>query len=164
MDWLLVFAVFLYFLSAAIIVAEVFIPSGGILTAISFFCLIGGIAIFFNHSSTAGIIGIIAAIIIVPLVLIMSYKLLPKTGFGKYVILSPPEGREGDGIPDREKLKAVLGQSGMVLSDLRPVGMVDFSGKRMECVAETGYIAKDTKVKVIDVESSRVTVREVKEL
>jgi hypothetical protein len=31
----------------------------------------------------------------------------------------------------------------------------------MECVAESGYVAKDKKVKVIKIESTQLTVREV---
>jgi len=43
------------------------------------------------------------------------------------------------------------------------VGMCDFSGQRVECVAESGYVDKDIRVRVIGVESTQVTVREVKE-
>jgi len=43
------------------------------------------------------------------------------------------------------------------------VGMCDFSGKRVECVAESGYVDKDKKVKVIDVESTQLTVRVIDE-
>jgi membrane-bound serine protease (ClpP class) len=144
----LIFAIFLYFLSAALIVAEVFIPSGGVLGGLSFLCLLGGIYIFFDHSAAAGIIGVIIAVIMIPLVLILSYKTLPRTRFGKSVILNP---------------SSMLNQTGIVMTDLRPVGMVDFSGKRIECVAETGYIAKDTKVTVIKVQSTQLTVRQVEE-
>ena len=56
MDWLLILAIFLYFLCAALLVAEVFVPSGGIISIIALGCLIGGVAIIFNHSNTAGII------------------------------------------------------------------------------------------------------------
>jgi membrane-bound ClpP family serine protease len=159
----LIFAIFLYFLSAALIVAEVFIPSGGVLGGLSFLCLLGGIYIFFDHSAGAGIIGVIIAVIMIPLVLILSYKTLPRTRFGKSVILNPPSDRQGDGIPDGEQLSSMLNQTGTVMTDLRPVGMVDFSGKRIECVAETGYIAKDTKVTVIKVQSTQLTVRKVEE-
>ena len=45
------------------------------------------------------------------------------------------------------------------MTPLRPVGMVDFSGKRVECVAEGGYVEKEKMVKVIKVESTQLTVR-----
>jgi membrane-bound serine protease (ClpP class) len=47
------------------------------------------------------------------------------------------------------------------MTPLRPVGMCDFSGQRLECVAEGGYVDKEKKVKVINVESTQLTVREI---
>jgi membrane-bound serine protease (ClpP class) len=163
MDWWLVFAVFLYLASAALIVAEVFVPSGGVISICSLACLIGGIVIFFRHSATAGWAGIIIAVVMIPSVLIAAYKVFPKTGFGKSVTLTPPQREQGDAIPDTEELKEMLGAEGVVLTPLRPVGMCDFSGRRVECVAEGGYVDKDKKVKIIHVEGTQLTVRVIKE-
>ncbi len=163
MDWWLIFAVFLFFLSAALIIAEVFVPSRGLISVCSLACLIGGIAFFFRHSATAGWIGIIIAIVMIPSIVIIAYKIFPRTRFGKSVTLTPPQRQQGDAIPDTEELKKLLGAKGAVLTPLRPVGMCDFSGRRVECVAESGYVDKGKKVKVIDVESTRVTVRVIEE-
>ena len=159
MDWWLVFAVLLYLASAVLVIAEVFIPSGGIITLCSLACLAGGVAIFFHHSGTAGWVGVIIAVVMIPSVLIVAYKIFPKTSFGKSVTLTPPQRQQGDAIPDTDELKGLLGAEGVVLTPLRPVGMCDFSGQRVECVAEGGYVDKDKKVKVIDVEHRRLTVR-----
>ena len=159
MVWWLIFAVFLYFACAALIVAEVFVPSGGLISIFALACLGGGIAIFFHHSLIAGWIGVSIAAIMIPAVLIFSYRIFPKTRFGKSVTLTPPERRQGDAIPDTDKLKDLLGAEGVVLTPLRPVGMCDFSDRRVECVAESGYVDKGKKVKVINVESTQLTVR-----
>jgi membrane-bound ClpP family serine protease len=163
MGWWLAFAIFLYFACAALILAEVFVPSGGLLGVCALVCLIGGVAIFFRHSIAAGWAGIGVAIVMIPSIIAVAYKIFPKTRFGKSVILSPPERKLGDAIPDTPELKGLLGAVGVVLTPLRPVGMCDFSGQRVECVAESGYVDKDKKVKVIDVESTKVTVRVVEE-
>ncbi|HEW79921.1 MAG TPA: hypothetical protein ENH34_08170 [Phycisphaerales bacterium] len=163
MDWWLVFAVFLYFACAVLVVAEVFIPSGGMISICAIACLIGGAAIFFRHSTTAGWIGVIIAIIMVPSVLIIAYKMFPKTRFGKAVTLTPPQRQRGDAIPDTDKLKELLGAVGLVITPLRPVGMCDFSGQRLECVAESGYVDKGKSVKVIHVEETQLTVRVIEE-
>lgn len=158
MDWL-IFAVFLYFACAALILAEVFVPSGGIISICAIACVIGGVVIFFRHSTTAGWIGVVTAVIMIPSVLIIAYKIFPKTRFGKSVTLTPPERQRGDAIPDTLELKEMLGAVGLVITPLRPVGMCDFSGERLECVAESGYVDKGLKVKVIRVQSTQVTVR-----
>ena len=162
MDWWLVFAVFLYFACSALIVAEVFVPSGGVISIFALACLLGGVAIFYTHTEV-GWIGVVIAIVMVPSVLIIAYRMFPKTRFGRAVMLTPPKRRQGDAIPDTPELKELLGAVGEVLTPLRPVGMCDFSGQRVECVAESGYVDKDEKVKVIDVEYRRLTVRVVEE-
>jgi len=163
MDWWLLLAVLLYFLCAALLVAEVFVPSGGIISIIALSCLIGGVAIFFNHSKTAGFTGIVVAIMMIPLVVIFAYKLLPKTGFGKSVTLAPPKRNQGDAIPDTQELEKMIGTVGRVLTPLRPVGMCDFSGKRLECVAESGFVDKGRNVKIIQVQGTQLTVRVVQD-
>ncbi len=163
MSWWLVFAIFLYFACAALIIAEVFVPSGGLISIFALACLIGGAVIFFQHSATAGWIGVGIAAVMIPAVLIFAYRMFPKTRFGKSVTLTPPKRQQGDAIPDTSELKEMLGEVGVVLTPLRPVGMCDFAGQRIECVAEGGYIDKDKKVKVIDVESTQLTVREIEQ-
>jgi len=163
MGWWLVFAIFLYFTCAVLIIAEVFVPSGGLISLCALACLIGGAVIFFQHSATAGWIGVGIAFVMIPGILIFTYKIFPKTRFGKSVTLTPPERQQGDAIPDTSELKEMLGEVGVVLTPLRPVGMCDFSGQRVECVAEGGYVDKDKKVKVIDVQSTQLTVRMIED-
>ncbi len=159
MIWWLVFAVFLYFVCAALIIAEVFVPSGGLISLCSLACLIGGAVIFFQYSATAGWIGVGIAAVMIPAVLIFAYRIFPKTRFGKSVTLTPPKRQQGDAIPDTSELKKMLGKVGVVITPLRPVGMCDFAEKRVECVAEGGYVEKGKKVEVIGVESTQLTVR-----
>lgn len=159
MDWWLLFAVFLYAVCAALLVAEVFIPSFGLLSLCSAACLIGGLMIFFRHSTTTGWIGVVVATAMVPSLLVTAYRVLPKTRFGKRVILSPPIRDRGDAIADTPELQMLIGREGRVLTTMRPVGMCEFDGRRVECVAERGYLQKNNKVKVIGVEGTQVTVR-----
>ena len=163
MGWWLVFAVFLYLVCAVLIISEVFVPSGGLISLCALACLVGGAFIFFRYSTTAGWIGIGVAAVMIPAVLIFAYKIFPKTRFGKSVTLSPPQRQQGDAIPDTSKLKDMLGKVGTVITPMRPVGMCDFDGQRIECVAESGYVEKGKKVKVINVESTQLTVRTIEE-
>jgi len=159
MGWWLLFAVFLYLVAAALIIAEVFVPSGGLISIFSVGCLVGGLWIFFRHSATTGWVGVIVALIMIPAVLIVAYRIFPHTRFGKAVTLAPPQRQKGDAVPDTDELKQLLGKTGIVLSPLRPVGMCDFSGHRLECVAESGYIEKSIKIIVIRVQGTQLTVR-----
>lgn len=161
MDWWLLLAVFLYFACAFLIVVEIFVPSGGVISIISLACLVGGLMIFFKSPMVSGWWGIVVAFIEIPIVLFITYKIFPHTKFAKTVFLTPPKKNAGEGVPDTEKLNDMLGKTGQVITPLRPVGMASFGGKRLECVAESGYVEKGEKIKVIKVESTQLTVRVV---
>ncbi|OQY05955.1 MAG: hypothetical protein B6I25_04875 [Planctomycetales bacterium 4572_13] len=157
--WIL-FAVVLLVLCAVLLVFEIFIPSLGLLTATALLCLAGGMYIFFQISTTVGWIGVWAAVVLIPAVWVIVYKLLPKTSVGRVLELKKVEQAMG-GIPDQEHLESLMGQSGTVLTPLRPVGMCELDGKKIVCVADTGYIEKQTQVKVIHVEGNKITVRKI---
>jgi membrane-bound ClpP family serine protease len=161
MDGTLMFAVFLILMCAALLVAEVFVPSGGLLTVFSIACLAGGITLFFQHSIFMGWVGVGVSVVLVPTTLFFAYKIFPKTKFGKTVTLAPPDRTAGDAIPDTDKLQALVGEQGIVKSPLHPIGVCDFSGQRVECVAETGYVDIGATVKVIHSQGTQLTVRVV---
>lgn len=163
MDWWLIFAVFLYLACAMLLVAEVFVPSAGLLIMLSLACLAGGIFIFFKHSPAAGWFGVAIAIVMIPAVLAGAYKIFPHTRIGKNILLAPPEKQAGEAIPDTDELKGLLGTTGTVITTMRPVGMCDIAGRRLECIAEGGFVEKGKKIKVIKVESTQVTVRVIQE-
>jgi len=162
MVYMIIIAICLYLAAAALIIAEVFVPSGGIITICAIACLGGGIAIFFSQGGpVAGWIGIGVAVVMLPTVWIIAYRLFPRTRLGKSVILAPPKGQEGGGVPDAESIGKLLGAKAVVITPLRPVGMCDFSGERLECVAESGYIEKGKTVQVIHVVGTQLTVRQI---
>ena len=157
--WIL-FAVALLIFCAILLVFEIFIPSLGLLTATALLCLAGGIYIFFQISTTAGWIGVWTAIVLMPIVWVLVYKLLPKTKLGRVLELKKVEQAMG-GIPDQEHLESLIDRTGIVLTPLRPVGMCEFDGKKVVCVSDAGFIEKQTQVKVIHVEGNKVTVRKI---
>ncbi len=163
MFWWIVLAIFLFLLCAVLLIAEVFVPSFGLLIVCSLACLAGGIAIFFKLSPTAGWIGVVVAVVMIPATLVFAYKIFPKTGFGKTILLDMPKRQKGEGIPDSQELAKRLGQKAITITPLRPVGMCDFSGTRLECVAESGYVEKGKTVEVIKVEGTQLTVRQMED-
>jgi membrane-bound ClpP family serine protease len=161
MFWWIILAIFLFLLCAVLLVAEVFVPSFGLITLCALASLIGGIIIFFRLSPAAGWCGVIAAVVMIPATLVFAYKIFPKTNFGKTVLLDMPQIQKGSGIPDSQELAKRLGQKAVTITVLRPVGMCDFDGTRLECVTESGYVEKGKTVEVIKVEGTQLTVREI---
>ncbi len=154
---------FLYVICALLIVGEVFVPSGGMLGLCAVVSLISGIAIFFRHSPAAGWIGTVVAFFMVPSLLVLAYRLLPRTRFGRRVLLAPPVRERGEAIVDMPELNKLLGRIGRVVTPMRPVGMCEFDGQKVECVAENGYVERDRKIKAVRIEGTQVTVRVIEE-
>ena len=150
---------FLIILAAFLLVVEVFLPSFGLLTACAVASLVGGIWVFFRESTAAGWAGVGIAVVVMPIVWIITYRIFPNTRLGKNIFLTGPKRQKGDAIPDTPELAKMLGESGVVISPLRPVGMCEFDGQRLECVAESGFVEKDIKIVVINVEGTQLTVR-----
>ena len=51
----------------------------------------------------------------------------------------------------------------MVLTPLRPVGVADFDGVRLDVAAEAEFVKKGEHVRIIKTEGSRIIVRKVGE-
>ena len=154
------FAIFLFILCAMLLVLEIFIPSLGLLTVLAIVCLAGGLALFFQVSAMVGWVGVWIAVVLIPVVWIIVYKLFPKTKIGQILELKKVEDAL-PGIPDQEQLNALVGQTGVVLTPLRSVGMCQFDGKKVVCVSEADFLSKSTTVKVIHVEGNKITVRKM---
>lgn len=155
----LILGVLLIILGAVLLVLEIFIPSFGLLTICAVAAEVGGIWLFFKVSTTVGWVGVGIAAVLMPIVWVITYRMFPRTPFGKSVTLEGPEREMGDAIADTDDLAKMIGKTGVVISPLRPVGMCDFDGKRLECVAETGFVETDISVEVIHVEGTQLTVR-----
>ena len=155
----IVLAVFLYILCAMLLVIEIFVPSFGLLTVISLFCLAGGVALFFQMGTTVGWIGVGVALVLIPAVWIIVYKMFPHTSMGKKLILQKVVRARGDAIQDQDQLQQMINRTGVVVTPLRPVGMCEFDGQKLECVSESGYIPANVKVKIIHIEGTQLTVR-----
>ena len=163
MPLMIAFGVFLYAVGAMLMAVEFFVPSLGLLFVCSIACIVGGGVVFFHFGSTVGWIGVIVGVVMIPIVWVIVFKLFPHTSFGRAIMMGKPNRSKGDGVPDGPQLAALLNRRGISQSMLRPVGICDFDGRRVECVAESGLIEKGKPVRVVHVEGMRVTVRRIEE-
>ncbi|NLE61299.1 MAG: hypothetical protein GX616_23365 [Planctomycetes bacterium] len=157
-DWLGI--VLLYLIGTAILVAEIFIPSHGVLSLVAFGIL--GFAVYetFLISGVLGLISLSALVILIPTSVLFVVKTWHRTPIGKRICPPNPQLGEKDRMPV-ENLKAVIGQRGRTVTLLRPVGTCDFQGRRLECKAEQGVIQKDVEVEAIGLTDRTLVVRSV---
>ena len=142
--------------------AELFLPTGGIALVLGVGGVIAGIAIAFNRSSAQGIVTLIVVVVLVPLLGPVLMHYWPRTSIGKKFLLSgPEEDATVAQMPVNLELEQLRGRYGKTLSPLRPSGVADIDGRRVDVLSEGNMIDAGAWVKVIDVKAARVIVRQV---
>lgn len=76
------------------------------------------------------------------------------------LILRDTESNEA-GYRSNEDMEVFLGKEGTTITVLRPTGMAEFDGVRLNVVSEGEFVQNGVKVRIVDVEGSRILVRTV---
>ncbi len=99
----------------------------------------------------------VAGIAVIALLL----KFLPKTSMWKNLILEKNI-EEQSGYTSYENFENLVGKEGKALTVLRPSGTALIDGKRLDVVTSGDYLNKGAKIKVVDVEGSKIVVEKIK--
>jgi len=157
----MVIAIILLIAGIALAMMEVLLPSGGVLAILSTAAVIGSIVMAFGQSSTTGVVFLAIAGVLVPMVIIIGFKVFPKTPVGKKVILTPEVGTPTErgiaGVSD-ENFAGLMGKTGKTVTPLRPSGIAEIEGERLSVVAEGEIIEANVEIVVINVEGNSVVV------
>jgi membrane-bound ClpP family serine protease len=142
--------------------AEVFLPTGGILFVLAVAAMIAGIAMSFYSDITQGMVLLVAVFILIPLLGPVLLRAMPRTAMGKKLFL---EASEEDAsvaqMPVNLELEQLRGRYGRTVSALRPAGITEFDGRRVDTLSEGDMIGPGQWVRCIEVKAGRVIVRQV---
>ena len=162
MSTTLIWALLLMLLGVFLAVTEVFIPSAGVLGVLAIVSLVASVAMGFRESQTAGIALLCGVAIGLPAALGAAIKILPRTPFGRRIFLVGPTADELDPTTDADReMRALLGQVGRTVTQLRPAGVTEIDGRRVDTMSEGFVIDPGEVVRVVDVQARRVVVRPV---
>lgn len=146
-----------------LLLAELFVPSG-IFFVLAICGIIGGVGMTFIYATDpyTGWLTLIGVFIVVPLVVSMLFRYWPRTAVGKQFFLSGPEhDATVASMPVNLELEGLVGRLGRTLSALRPAGVVDFDGKRVDTLTEGMMVDAGQWVRCIEVKAGKVIVRPV---
>ena len=142
-----------------LLIAEVFLPTAGLLFVPAAALL--GLSLFgaFADSPGRGFQFLVAEAVLVPSTLAAS-----TFAFSRLMRRPPSEDEPSPG-PGREgpDLARLVGTQGRAVTPLRPSGKVEFDGRRLEGVALEGLIPPGAPVMVVAVRSGRLMVRDLPE-
>ena len=141
----------------ALLVAEVFFVSFGVIAVLSGVSLISAVFFAFQESTSFGATMLVIEAVAAPVVLMLAFKALPHTPFGKRLILAGPATQGSAGAAD-PRLGDLLGKPGVTMSDLRPAGFARIEGLKIDVVTRGELIEAKSEIVVIDVTANRVVV------
>lgn len=151
----------LYTLGVLILVAEIFIPSQGVLMIAGLGFLVAAVVKTFNYGGReAGIIAVIACMVFLPVFAFVAIKYWHLTPVGRRIAPPNPIVRATDSSVPVEEMDRLLGQTGRSATPLRPVGICEFNGKRVSCISEFGMIDAGVTVQAVRIAGSNLAVKE----
>jgi len=157
----IVWAVVLLVIGLAVMMLEVFLPSGGVLGFVSAVAIVSAIVTaFVQQGVLAGFVMLGMSIGLVPAVLVLAFRWFPATPLGRRVLPPPPE--PSDVLPQqaaRDAAKAAVGLVGTVVDELVPWGRVLVADRLHEAMSEGGVVAAGTSIEVIGSQGTSLVVR-----
>lgn len=148
----LYWAVALQILAVALLFAEIFLPSGGILALATAGTLIGSLVVGFSASTSQGWILLGLDLLVFPFLTWWGINQVEKSS------MALPE-RLGHGGATAEDLSGWLGHEGVAETDLRPVGRIRLDDRILEAQARSGFVLRGTHVQVVSIDGNHLVVR-----
>lgn len=148
----LYWAIALQILSVALLLAEIFIPSGGLLAVATTGALIGSLVVGFNASPLQGWILLGLDLLVFPFLIWWGINQVEKSP------MALPDRLEHGGGED-ETLHGLMDKEAVAETDLRPVGRIRVDDRMVDAQAKSGFVTRGTKVTVVAVSGNRLVVK-----
>jgi membrane-bound serine protease (ClpP class) len=152
----LLLPIILQLVGVVVIIAEIILPSGGILSIVALGVFGYSLFIVFNEiSMIIGFSFVAADLILIPVLVIVGLKLLARSPATLRKTLSRKEGVSAQS----SELESYVGTQGNAVTDLRPAGIAVINGKRVDVVTRGEYLEKDSAIIVTTVTGNQIIVR-----
>lgn len=138
-----------------VIIAEIVIPSGGLLSLIAIGLI--GYSLYFVFtvmSQPIALTFIVADIILIPAAIYIGLKLLVKSP----ATLNKTLSKESGVVSQSPELEKYMGLTGESATDLRPSGTAVIEGKRLDVVTRGEYLEKSSKIIVLSITGNQIIV------
>ena len=168
-----VLALLLFLLGLALIGIEIFVlPGFGAAGIFGIICMLAGLGLVTldkipQTPAEWGTLGVrvsqyLFALMGAAALAITIARFLPKLpGANRLVLEAPADVASSEYLPGAGEAAQLLGAMGTTSTPLRPAGVVKFGDKFVDVVSDGAFIPAGTRVQVIQVEGTRIVVKEV---
>jgi membrane-bound serine protease (ClpP class) len=88
-------------------------------------------------------------------------RYIPATRTWRKFILFTKQEKELGYTVGIKNSKQLIGKEGIAITPLRPSGMVEVNGKKLNAITRGEYVDSNTKIKIISVEGNKIVVEAV---
>lgn len=149
-----------FLVGIGLLVAEVFLPGfglPGISGIILEFVTIG--LVWSNHGPVAALGMTIVILAVIAITISIALKSAARGRLSKSSLILNHEESTAEGYTATTDMDVFLGKEGLTTTVLRPAGIAEFDGVRLNVVSEGEFVAANTKVRIEQVEGARIMVR-----
>ncbi len=162
------YAAIAFILGVALLLVELFvIPGFGIAGIGGIALMLGSVFFVFRNAyklETAVFTMSFAVILAFALAIALSYALPRTRAWNNLVLSAAMDSGAGFHSAPREDFQRYVGKTGVALTPLRPAGTVRVDDTRLDVVTAGDFIVRDTPVKIINVEGSKIFVEAIDEI
>jgi len=159
MDWYLSTALLMVLVGAVLLAAEFFAPTGGVLVVVAVAVMAAAVGLIFLFGETSeGLLAVVGLCLGLPVAFWMLFNAYRRLALD-------PKLREtdaADAVADDlgvARLEDLVNSFGKTLSPMRPAGIVEIDGRRIDAVTEGRMLEADTPVRCIGIRGTVVVVR-----
>ena len=151
-----------FIIGVVLMVLEAFMPGFGIAGISGIVVEVVAVVLtWFSHGPVAALGMLLIILSVMAIAISMSLRSATNGRLSKSrLILRETESNEA-GYRSTQDMEVFLGREGKATSVLRPKGIADFDGVRLNVVSEGEFIAMGTEVRIVRIEGSRILVRPV---
>jgi len=151
-------SVMLFIIGLILLAIELAVPGFGVFGITGIAAILAGL-IFSASDPVKGMISVgvalLAAIVVVPIL----YRVFggPRL-FKKLVLTEQVVAKDDNGPMQQTQIAQLVGKSGIVITALRPAGIVEIEGIKYDVMSDGEYILPGEKVKVVEAIGSKIVV------
>ncbi len=141
---------------AGLMILEVFLPGFGLPGISGLVLIVAGIVMAaIQHGMLMAVVILLVVIALLALVISWIMRSASRGACHSDIFL-----KDKDELNTREDMQVLVGKIGRTTSVLRPAGIGDFDGVRLNVVTEGGFIERDMPIEIVSVDGTRIVVRE----
>jgi membrane-bound serine protease (ClpP class) len=152
--------ILLFIVGLALLFCELLLP-GAILGITGAFSIVGSIYLAFKNYPDIALWILMLELVAFGISLVIGLKIFPNTPIARRLTLTRTFDAQEGFTSVRADYTQYVGREGIAVTTLRPAGIAMIDGKRLDVVSDGEFIERNSRIKVAQVEGSRIVVHQV---